>query len=390
MKVPDFLIRFRLPGVAFAAALLASACGGPQGPAGPPPPPEVGVVTLAPERLVLTTELPGRTSAYLVAEVRPQVNGLLQQRLFEEGADVRKGELLYQIDAAPYRAAYQQAEAALAMAESNLPAARSRAERLRGLVASRAVGEQDAMDAEAALAQAEAGVAAARAALESARIQLSYTPIRAPISGRTGRSTVTPGALVTAYQPVPLVTVQQLDPIYVDVQQSSSELLRLRRVLASGSLTRGGESASRVRLLLEDGTSYPHEGTLQFQDVTVAPTTGSVTLRMVFPNPDLLLLPGMFVRAVVEEGIDEQGILVPQQAVQRDPRGNAYALVVGAEEKAEVRILQVGRAIGNRWLVTDGLAAGDRVLVDGLVMARPGVAVTARPVEMPAAEAVQE
>jgi len=348
------------------------------------------VVTLAPERVVLTTELPGRTSAYLVAEVRPQVNGLLQQRLFEEGADVRKGELLYQIDAAPYRAAYQQAEAALAMAESNLPAARSRAERLRGLVASRAVGEQDAMDAEAALAQAEAAAAAARATLESARIQLSYTPIRSPISGRTGRSTVTPGALVAAYQPVPLVTVQQLDPIYVDVQQSSSELLRLRRVLASGGLTRGGESASRVRLLLEDGTPYPHEGTLQFQDVTVAPTTGSVTLRMVFPNPDLLLLPGMFVRAVVEEGIDEQGILVPQQSVQRDPRGNAYALVVGAEEKVETRTLQGGRAVGNRWLVTEGLAAGDRVLVDGLVMARPGVAVTARPVEMPAAAAGQE
>ncbi|MCZ7649829.1 MAG: efflux RND transporter periplasmic adaptor subunit [Thermoanaerobaculia bacterium] len=389
MNMPELLIRIRLPGAALAAALLA-ACGGPQGPAAPPPPPEVGVVTLAPERVVLTTELPGRTSAYLVAEVRPQVNGLLQQRLFEEGSDVRKGDLLYQIDPAPYRAAYEQAEAALAMAESNLPAARARAERLRGLVETRAVGEQDAMDAEAALAQAEASVAAARAALESARIQLSYTPIRAPIAGRTGRSTVTPGALVTAYQPVPLVTVQQLDPIYVDVQQSSSELLRLRKVLASGALTRDEATASRVRMLLEDGTPYPHEGTLKFQDVSVAPTTGAVTLRMVFPNPDHLLLPGMFVRAVVEEGVDEQAILVPQQAVQRDPRGNAFALVVGAEEKVEIRALQVGRAIGNRWLVLDGLAAGDRVLVDGLVAVRPGMAVTARPVELPAVPAAGE
>lgn len=383
MRAPDIPNRFRIPGAALAAVLLA-ACGGPQGPAAPPPPPEVGVVALAPERVVLTTELPGRTSAYLVAEVRPQVHGLLQQRLFEEGSDVRKGDLLYQIDPAPYRAAYEQAEAALAMAESNLPAARSRAARLRGLVETRAVGEQDAMDAEAALAQAEASVAAARATLESARIQLSYTPIRAPISGRTGRSTVTPGALVTAYQPVPLVTVQQLDPIYVDVQQSSSELLRLRRVLASGALTRDETTASRVRMLLEDGTPYPHEGTLKFQDVSVAPTTGAVTLRMVFPNPDHLLLPGMFVRAVVEEGVDERAILAPQQAVQRDPRGNAFALVVGAEEKVEIRTLQVGRAIGNRWLVHDGLAAGDRVLVDGLVAVRPGMAVTARPVELPA------
>lgn len=356
-------------------ALLAAACGAPpQNPAGGAPP-EVGVVTLAPERVVLTTELPGRTAPYLVAEVRPQVNGLLQQRLFEEGADVRKGDLLYRIDPAPYQAAVDQAEAALAMAEASLPAARSRAERLRGLVASRAVGEQDALDAEAALAQAEASVAAARAAVQSARIQLSYTPIRAPISGRSGRSSFTPGALVTAYQPLPLMTIQQLDPIYVDVTQSSAEVLRLRRVLSSGALTRDDQTAQRVRLLLEDGTPYAHEGTLKFQDVTVAPTTGSVTLRMVFPNPDHVLLPGMFVRAVVEEGVDEQAILVPQQGVQRDPRGNALAMVAGADGKAELRELALGRAIGNRWLVMSGLAAGDRVIVDGLLALQPGMPV---------------
>ena len=381
MRALDSVLRRWTPGL-LAVLFVTAGCGRQAGPAGPPPPPEVGVVTLTSERVVLTTELPGRTSPYLIAEVRPQVNGLLQQRLFEEGADVRRGELLYQIDPAPYQASVDQAAAALAVAEANVPAARSRAERLRGLVASRAVGEQDAVDAEAALARAEAGVAASRAALESARIQLSYTPIRSPISGRTGRSTVTPGALVAAYQPVPLVTVQQLDPIYVDVQQSSAELLRLQRVLASGALTRDEASASRVRLLLEDGTPYPHEGTLKFQDVSVAPTTGAVTLRMVFPNPEHQLLPGMFVRALVEEGADERAVLVPQQAVQRDPRGNAFAFAVGAGETIEVRPLQVGRAIGSRWLVTAGLGAGDRVVVDGLFSVRPGIPVTARPVDL--------
>ncbi len=376
-----------LAGAALCVAVLSSGCAR-RGPSGPPPgPPHVGVVTLAPERLVLTTDLPGRTAAYLVAEVRPQVNGLLQKRLFEEGADVRQGELLYQIDPAPYQAAVDQAEAALAMAEANLPAARARAERLRGLVASRAAGEQAADDAEAALRQAEAAVAASRATLESARIQLSYTPIKAAISGRTGRSSVTPGALVTAYQPMPLVTIQKLDPIYVDVQQSSAELLRLRQVLSSGELRRDETTARRVRLLLEDGMPYGHEGTLQFQDVTVEPTTGAVTLRMVFPNPEHVLLPGMFVRAVVEEGIDERAILAPQQGVARDPRGNAYALVVGEDGKVASRELEIDRAVGNRWRVTRGLAAGDRVIVDGLMSVRPGVEVTAVPAESAAAPA---
>jgi membrane fusion protein (multidrug efflux system) len=332
----------------------------------------VGIVTLAPERVVLTTELPGRTVPYLVADVRPQVSGLLQQRRFEEGADVRAGELLYEIDPAPYRAAVDAAEAALAMAEANLPAARSRAERLRGLAAIHAVGEQDIDDAEAAFHRAEASVAASRAALESARINLAWTPIKAPISGRTGRSTVTVGALVTAYQPASLVTIQQLDPIYVDVQQSSADLLRLRRVLSSGALTREDNSASHVQLVLEDDTPYPYAGALKFQDVTVAPTTGSVTLRMVFPNPEGVLLPGMFVRAVVEEGVDENAIVVPQQGVSRDPRGNAVAFVLGPDGTVQDRTLELGRALGNRWLVIRGLAAGDQLIVDGLQRVRPG------------------
>ena len=368
------------------AAPLAVGCR--KAPAGPPRGPvEVGTVTVSPEKVVLTTELPGRTSPYLVAEVRPQVNGLIRERAFEEGTDVKAGTLLYQIDPAPYQAAYDQAKASLAMAEANLPAARLRAERLKGLVEIRAAGQQDYDDAAAAAAQAEASVAAARAAVESARVNLSYTPIRAPIPGRTGRSSVTVGALVTAYQPVPLVTVQQLDPIYVDVVQSSSELLRLRRGFQSGGLSRTGGSWSRVKLILEDGTAYMQEGRLKFQDVTVDPTTGSVSLRMVFPNPDHVLLPGMFVRAIVEEGVNQNAILVPQQGVTRDPKGTPLAFVVGKDGKVEQRTLEVDRALGDRWLVTKGLAAGDQVIVDGVQRVRPGADVKAVPFAPPATPA---
>ena len=357
-----------------AAAAVLAACGKP--PAGPARgPAEVGVATMAPEKVVLTTELPGRTSPFLVAEVRPQVNGILRERKFEEGSDVKAGDLLYQIDPAPYQAAYEQAKASLAMAEANLPAARSRAERLKGLVAIHAVGQQDFDDAAAAAMQAEAGVAAAKAAVESARINLSYTPIRAPISGRTGRSSVTVGALVTAYQPVPLATIQQLDPIYVDVVQSSAELLRLRQGFRTGGLTRNDSSWSKVKLVLEDGTTYGREGKLKFQDVTVDPTTGSVSVRMVFPNPDHVLLPGMFVRAILEEGVRTDAILVPQQGVSRDQKGEPYCLVVGADGKAEQRTLVLDRAIGDRWLATKGLAAGDRVIVEGMQRVRPGAEV---------------
>ncbi len=383
--------------------------------AGPSGPAEVAVVTLQPERVVLTTELPGRISAYLVAEIRPQVSGLLQKRLFQEGAYVREGDLLYQIDPAPYQAAYDQAKAALVtaqanvataeanvvMAEANLPAIRSRAERFKELAAIRAVGQQNYDDAAAGLREAEANllvrkaavessrtaVEVNRAAVESARINLSYTPIKAPISGRIGKSNITVGAMVTAYQPTPLAVIQQLDPIYVDVAQANADLLRLRRSLESGDLKHDGVSQRKVKLLLEDGTLYSVTGTLQFRDVTVDPTTGSVTLRMVFANPKQLLLPGMFVRAVVEEGVKEQALFVPQQGVSRDPKGSPIALVVDESSKVALRPLELDRAIGDRWLVNKGLSIGDRVIIEGTERIRPGALVRAVPFAGPAASA---
>ncbi len=343
--------------------------------------PEVAVVTLGTERMALTTELPGRTTAYLVAEIRPQVNGILQKRLFTEGADVRAGSLLYQIDPAPYQAAFEQAKASLAVAEAKVPAARSRVERFKNLVAIHAVGQQDYDDAVSALDTATAGAASARAAMENARINLEYTPIKSPISGRIGRSTVTVGALVNAYQGTPLAVVQQMDPIYVDVIQSSAEILRLRRNMEAGRLKQDKEAWSKVGLKLEDGTAYPLQGVLQFRDITVDPTTGSVTLRAVFPNPDNVLLPGMFVRAVVEEGVNEQALLVPQQGVSRDTKGNPYAWVVGKDDKVEQRTLELERALGDKWLVSKGLSAGDRVIVEGLLKVRPGTSVKVVPFE---------
>jgi len=350
---------------------------------GPPPlgKPEVAVVTVHPERVVVTTELPGRTSAFRVSEIRPQVNGLILKRAFEEGSDVNEGDLLYQIDPAPYQAAYNQAKAAVAMAEAQLPALRAREKRFKELVASHAVGQQDYDDALAALHQLEAQLEASKAAMESAKINLSYTPIKAPISGRIGRSNVTEGALVVAYQPVPLATIQQLDPIYVDVPQSTTELLHLQRRLGDGRLNHNGTDQNKVKLVLEDGTPYLWEGTLQFQDVTVDPTTGSVILRIVFPNPQNLLLPGMFVRAVIIEGVNEQGILVPQQGISRNPKGDPVALIVDAEDKVQLRILTLDRAIGDKWLVSSGLNPGDRVIVEGVQKVRPGVSVRVVPLD---------
>ena len=333
-------------------------------------------MTLAPRQVTLTTELPGRTSPYLVAEIRPQVNGLIQERKFTEGADVEAGSVLYQIDPAPYRAAYDQAAAALEVAKANLPALRSRAERMRGLAEARAAGQQEADDAEAALHQAEANVSAAKAALEAARVNLSNTPIKAPISGRIGRSAVTIGALVTAFQPTPLATVQQLDPIYVDVTQATAEVLRLQRALARGQISDGASSRS-VELLLEDGTPYGEAGRLEFRDVTVDPTTGSVTLRMVFPNPDRVLLPGMYVRAVVEEGVVDDALLAPQQGITRDPKGNPVALVVDGDGTVEQRAPTIDRAVGSDWLVTGGLEPGDRLIVESKGQVRPGQTVRA-------------
>lgn len=380
--------RFKLLPVAGLAIAGLAVSGCTQKAAGPPPGGlvEVSVSTVAPQRAVLTTELPGRTSAYLVAEIRPQVNGLIQKRLFEEGAFVQAGQLLYQIDPAPYEAAYAQAKAALTTAEAelvtaeaNLPAIRLREGRLKNLVATNAVARQDHDDASAALKQAEANLNArkaaveiSRAAVESARINLSYTPIRAPISGRIGISNVTVGALATAYQPAPFAVIQQIDPIYVDVAQANAELLDLRKRMEQGVLKRNRSTQSKVRLLLEDGTTYVHQGALKFQDVTVDPTTGTVTLRMVFPNPHQVLLPGTFVRAVVEEGVSNEALLVPQQGITRNRKGIPVALVVNAQNRVEERLLDLDRAIGDTWLVTKGLVAGDRVIVEGLQKVRPG------------------
>jgi len=349
----------------------------------PPPVPEVATVTVQPQHIELTTELPGRTSAYLVAEIRPQVNGIIQKRLFAEGSDVEAGQVLYQIDPAPFEAALDSARAALAKSQANLFATRLRFERYKGLLAEKAVSQQDYDDREAALKQAEADIEYCKAAVETARINLGYTRVTAPISGRIGKSNMTDGALVTAYQPLALSTIQQLDPIYVDVPQSTTELLRLRRRLEDNRLNQNGTNQKKVKLILEDGTAYPLEGTLQFRDVTVDPTTGSVVLRVVFPNSEGVLLPGMFVRAVLKEGKNEQAILIPQQAVSRDPKGNPIALIVDGEGKIQQRMLSLDRAIGDKWLVSSGLASGERVVVEGLQKVRPGASVKVMPFDTP-------
>lgn len=358
-----------------SGGLLTGGCGRGKSSAPPPAAPEVSVVAVQPEQVVLTVELPGRTAAHLVAEIRPQVNGIIQKRLFKEGSDVKAGQVLYQIEPASFQAALDNAKASLARAEANRPAIRLRVERYKELLADKAVSRQDHDDAAASLKQADAEVELWKAAVESARINLGYTRVMAPISGRIGRSNVTDGALVTAYQATPLATIQQLDPIFVDVPQSTTELLRLRRRWEDGRLNPNGTNQKKVKLLLEDGTPYPPEGTLQFREVTVDPTTGSVILRAVFPNPEGILLPGMFVRAVVQEGIHEQAILIPQQTVARDPKGNPSVMIVDAEGKAQQRPLTLERAIGDKWLVSAGLAAGERVIVEGLQKVRPGASV---------------
>ena len=343
------------------------------------PVPEVATVTVQPQRVVLTTELPGRTSAFRIAEIRPQVNGLIQKRLFTEGSDVKAGQVLYRIDPAPFQAALDNAKAALGRAEASLTAIRLRAERYREALADKAVSQQDYDDADAALKQSEADIQYWKATMKTANINLRYTRVTAPISGRIGKSSVTDGALVTAYQPVAMASIQQLDPIYVDVPQSTTELLRLRRRMTEGLLSRNGPDQNKVKLILEDDTAYPLEGTLQFSDVTVDPTTGSVILRVVFPNPEGVLLPGMFVRAMIREGVDDQAILIPQQGVSRDPKGSPFALVVDAQSKAGFRPLTLDRAMGDKWLVSSGLAPGDRLIVEGLLMLRPGTVVKATP-----------
>lgn len=365
---------------AVAAALLIVGCGNGSGQqAGRSHVPEVAVVTVEPQPIELTTELPGRTSAYLVSEIRPQVNGIVQKRMFKEGSDVNAGDLLYQIDPAPFQVAYDSAKASLSKAQANLPSIRSRAERYKEVLADKAVTKQDYDDATAAVLQAEAEVQYWKTAVEAARINLNYTRVTAPISGRIGKSSVTDGALVTAYQPTALATIQQLDPIYVDVTQSSAELLRLRRDLETGQLTADKNNQKKVRILLGDPTSYSLEGSLEFRDVTVDPSTGSFTLRIVVPNPDHLLLPGMFVRAVVKEGIVEKAFLVPQQGVSRTPKGEPVALIVDETGKVQQRMLTLDRAVGDQWLVSSGLSAGDRVIVEGGQKVRPGTVVKTVP-----------
>lgn len=442
----------------------------------PPPPPEVVVVDVQPQATSLSVELPGRVCAYLVAEIRPQVSGLIRKRLFTEGADVKEGKVLYEIDPSSYQAAYASAEAAVAVAKANhvnslaavaaakanqatavaardaakaalavAQAAQARAEanavplrlrtqRFRELLADKAVSQQDFDDASAAMKQAEAGIesaiatvrgaeadltraeaaievaradvqkaesavqsalaaiGSAEAGLETAKINLGYTNIRAPIDGRIGRSAITAGSLVTAHQPVALATIQQIDRVYVDVPQAAADLLRLKQRLAEGRLS-SDENQKNVKLTLADGRPYPLEGTLQFRDVTVDPSTGSFILRMVFDNPDSTLLPGMFVRAVVTEGLSQKAILVPQQAVSRDPKGNPLAMVVDQAGIAQMRMLTLERAIADQWLVTAGLAAGDRLIVEGLQRVRPGAPVhvappaPAKPVDPPTIQA---
>lgn len=360
---------------------MLSGCGKPQESAGSPPDsaPEVAVVVMQPERVPITTELPGRTSAYLVAEVRPQVGGIIKKRLFTEGSDVSAGEVLYQIDPAMYEAAYASAKAGLSRANANVTSVRSRMERYKELVAIDAVSRQDYDDSAAALQQAEADIEANKAALDTARINLAYTRVIAPITGRIGKSNVTVGALATAGQGSPFTTIQQLDPIYVDVTQSSANLLQIERNIAAGRIKHGGSAQARVRLLLEDGTPYPLEGTLRFSDITVDPSTGSFVLRMDFPNRKHTLLPGMYVRALVQEGVVDHGILAPQQGVSRDSKGNPIALIVDGSGKVRQRMLAIDRAIGDKWLVSSGLAPGDRVIVEGSQKVRPGASVNVVP-----------
>lgn len=416
------IVRQILTGTVLLAGLWLGGCDRKQQAGPPPAAAEVAVVTVQPQKVELTTPLPGRTAAQLFAEIRPQVNGLIQKRLFTEGTDVKAGDVLYQIDPAPYQAAYnyslanldaarktlerthaaQAASAAGVMRqEATLSLAKINLQRMEDLFKDRAVSASDldravtdvdvaeatlrAAQAQvnsdaAAMAEAEALIKQAEAAIETARINLAYTQVTAPISGRIGRSNVTEGAIVTAYQAI-LATITSLDPIYVDVTQSTTELNRLRRSLESGNLRRNGTNENQVKILMEDGTEYSTAGILQFQDVTVDPSTGSVVLRIMVPNPNGVLLPGMFVRAMITEGTSEQAILVIQQGILRTPKGDPYALIVDGENKVQQRMLTIQRAIGNQWLISSGLNPGDRVIVEGTQKIRPGAVVQAFPFE---------
>jgi membrane fusion protein (multidrug efflux system) len=348
--------------LALAGVISLSGCGKQSGPPPKMPPQSVGVLTIAEQAVPLVAELPGRTSPFAVSEVRPQVSGLIQKRLFVEGSNVKAGQVLYQIDPAPYQAAYDSAAATVA-------STRAKADRYGALLKQNAVSGQDYDDAEAAYKLAAANA-------QSARINLAWTRITAPISGRIGASSVTQGALVSAQQATALATISTLNPIYVDIDQSSNELLALERQIRSGDATGG---AAAVSLTLDDGTTYRHEGKLQFTDVTVDPATGTVRLRAIFPNPDGLLLPGLYVRATVTQGVDPHGILVVQSAVNHDAKGDPYVLTVDAQNMARLTPVKTGRAVGADWQVLSGLKAGDKVIVDGLAKVQPDMPVAPEP-----------
>lgn len=368
-----------------ASVLTLAGCKGQQAAQQQGGPAEVTVVTLKPQPVTVTRELPGRTSAFQVAEVRPQVNGIIKQRLFEEGALVKAGQPLYQLDDAVYRAENNNAKAALAKAKAALYSAQLNAKRTSELARIDAVSKQDDETATATWRQAEADVAAGQAQVESTGVNLAFARIVSPITGRIGKSAVTPGALVTANQAEAMARVQQMDPVFVDVTQSSGELLDLRKRIAAGSLKEA--DGTPVKILLEDGSTYAHDGKLQFADVSVDPATGSFALRVIVPNPEGVLLPGMYVRAVLDKGSNPRGLLVPQAGISRDPKGGATAMVIGKDGKAELREVKVSRTVGDHWLIEGGLAAGDKVIVEGLQMIQPGMPVHASEAGAPAAAA---
>lgn len=383
----------RRPGYlpALSLVLLLAACSSEQAAA---PPPEVGVQTITAQRLEKQQTLAGRTVAYMVSEVRPQVGGIIQKRLFTEGQEVEAGQVLYQIDPATYQAAYDSAKGQLAQAEAAVLSSRPQAQRYDALVKLDAVSQQDADDARAMLRQNEASVVAARAALQGAKINLDYTRITAPISGRIGTSAYTPGALVTAGQDTALTTIQQLDPIYVDLTQTSAQLLALRKQLASGAL-KAIDGKAQVRIVLEDGSTYAHPGTLEFVGTSVDTGTGNVVLRAVVPNPDALLLPGTYVRAVLPMAIDDNAILVPQSAVTRNTKGEATVLLVGDDGKVEQRVVQAATALKDQWVISAGLKAGEKLIVQGGSKVGAGDAVQAKdvadgPARAPAADGPAE
>lgn len=350
-----------------AAAAFALVLTGCQKAEAPPPAPQENTVTVLPiatQRLAVEESLAGRTVAHMIAEMRPQVGGIIQKRLFTEGQEVKEGQVLYQLDAASYEAAYDNAKATLAQAQAAVLSAKPKAQRYRDLLAIDAVSKQDVDDAEATLRQNRAAVVAAQASLQSAKINLDYTRIKAPISGRIGTSTYTPGALVTASQDTALTTIQQLDPIYVDVTQTSAQLLQLRKAIDSGAL-QAVNGRVKVKIFLEDGSVYNHEGTLEFVGTSISTSTGNITLRAVVPNPDGLLLPGAYVRAMLPLAIDEHAILIPQTALTRNTRGEAVVKLVGDDNKVEERVIGVADTDGDQWIVTGGLKAGEKLIVEG-------------------------